>query len=89
MEEQEGDKLSSFAERKAARRPPHCETRMKILEHYLDMLTELVSTLVTALGQNVANMALPSLQESFLLMQRARRLNLPKRVGMPEPARHK
>ena len=33
--------------------------RMERLEHDLDMLTELVSTLVTALGENTTNVVLP------------------------------
>ena len=36
-------------------RQPHREKRTKHLEQRIDMLTELVNTLVMALGQNAAN----------------------------------
>ena len=58
MEEQEDDELPPLAERRAARCQPLRETRIERLEHHLDMLTELVSTLVAVLGQNAVNVAL-------------------------------
>ena len=57
MEEQEGDELPPVVKRRVARRQPCHETRTEHLEQCLDMLIELVSTLVAALGQNAANMA--------------------------------
>ena len=45
---------------------PHRETRMKCLKHRLNTLTELVSTLVMALGQNATNMA-PAIPLGILL----------------------
>ena len=58
VEEQEGDELPPVVERRVARHQPHCEMRMEHLEQCLDTLTELTSTLVVALGQNAANVAL-------------------------------
>ena len=57
VEEQEGDELPPVAERRAARHQPFRETRIECLEQRLDMLMEVVSTLVMALGQNAANVA--------------------------------
>ena len=54
--------------------------RAECLEHCYDTLTELVSTLVMALGQNAANVA-----PAILLGM----LSLPKRVGIPWPVRQK
>ena len=58
------------------------------LEQHLDTLTELVSTLVEALGRNAANVAPPSFRGSLLLTLRVGRLNLPKTVGTPHPIRN-
>ena len=44
-----------MARRRVARRQPHRETRTERLEKCIDMLTELVNTLVIALGQNTTN----------------------------------
>ena len=87
MEEQEGDKLPPVTEMRVARRQPCSETRMERLKQRIDMLTELVSTLVVALGQNAANMAPVIPPEILLLTRRARRLSLLKRAGMPRPVR--
>lgn len=78
VEEHEGDEL--IGKRMEARRQSLHETRAECLEHCFDTLTELVSTQVTALGQNAANMAL-----AILLGM----LSLPKRVGMPWPVMQK
>ena len=48
--------MSHHLRRKEERRG--CETRMERLEQRIDTLTELVNTLVVALGQKAANMAL-------------------------------
>ena len=55
MKEQEGDEPPPVAERRATRRQPRRETRTEHLEQCIDTLTELVNTLVAALGQNTAN----------------------------------
>ena len=57
VEEQQGDELPPVAERKATRCQPRREMRTKCLEHHLDTLTKLVSTLVMTLGQNAVNVA--------------------------------
>ena len=72
VEEQEGDEPLSVVERKVARRQPHCKTRMECLEQCIDTLTELISTLVVALGQNVFNVALTIPLGSILLTRMAR-----------------
>ena len=58
VEEQEGDELPLVVERRVARCQPYREMRTERLELCLNTLTELVSTLVAALGQNAANVAL-------------------------------
>ena len=55
IEEQEGDEPPRVARRRMTRRQPRCETRTESLEQRIDTLTELVNTLVIALGQNAAN----------------------------------
>ena len=70
MEEQEGNELPPVVERKVVRHQPRCETSMERLEQRLDTLTELVSTLVAALGQNAANVAFAIPRGSLLLMWR-------------------
>ena len=55
VEEQEGDKPPPVARKRTTRHRPHRETRTERLEQRSDTLTELVNTLVTTLGQNVAN----------------------------------
>ena len=55
MKEQEGDEPPPVAERRATRCQPRRETRTKHLEQRINTLTELVNTLVAALGQNAAN----------------------------------
>ena len=57
VEEQEGDELPTMVEMRAARRQPCREMRTKSFEQRLNTLTELVSTLVVAFGENEANMA--------------------------------
>ena len=57
MKEREGYELLPLAERRAAGCQPHREMRTEHLKHRLDTLTELVNTLVTALGQNIVNVA--------------------------------
>ena len=57
VEEQEGGELPPMVERRAARHQPRHEMRMKRLEQRIDTLTELVNTLVAALGQNATNVA--------------------------------
>ena len=79
VEEQEDDEPPPVARRRAARHQPHRETRTKRLEQRVDMLTELVNTLVTALGQNTANVTLVI----------PPRLNILKRAEMPRQARPK
>ena len=55
MEEQEGDKPPLVAGRRPARHQPRRETKTERLEQCIDTLTELVNTLVAALGQNTTN----------------------------------
>ena len=55
VEEQEGNKPPSVARRRTTRHQPRRETRTKCLEQRIDTLTDLVNTLVTALGQNATN----------------------------------
>ena len=55
VEEQEGDEPLLVARGRTTRHQPHRKTRMEHLEQCIDMLTELVNTLVTVLGQNAAN----------------------------------
>ena len=56
VEEQEGDEPLPMARGRAARRQPRCDARTECLEQRIDTLTELINTLVVALGQNAANM---------------------------------
>ena len=65
VEEQEGDEPPPMARRRAARCQPRHETRTECLEQRIDMLTELVNTLVVALGQNMANVA-PTIPSGIL-----------------------
>ena len=60
MDEQKGGGPPPVARRRATRHQPRRETRTECLEQRIDILTELVSTLVTALGQNAAN-AIPAI----------------------------
>ena len=53
--EQEGDEPPLMASRRPARHQPRCETKMECLEQRIDTLTELVNTLVTALGENATS----------------------------------
>ena len=55
VEEQRGDEPPPMARRRTTRHQPLCEMRTKHLEQRIDMLTELVNTLVMVLGQNAAN----------------------------------
>ena len=58
VEEQEGEEPPCVVGRRAVRHQPRCETRTEHLEQRINTLTELVNTLVTALGQNATNVAL-------------------------------
>ena len=66
VKEQEGEEPPRVVGRRVARRQPHGETRTEHLEQRIDTLTELVNTLVTALGQNAANVA-PAIPPGILL----------------------
>ena len=66
MEEQEGDEPLPVARRRAARCKPRCDARIEWLEQRIDMLTELLNTLVTIFGQNAANVA-PAIPPRILL----------------------
>ena len=57
MEEQKGGEPPRVVGGKVARRQPRCETRIEHLGQRIDTLTELVNTLATVLGQNVASVA--------------------------------
>ena len=58
VEEREGEELPPLTKRRVAKCQPRREMRTKCLEHRLNTLTALGSTLVVALGQNTTNVAL-------------------------------
>ena len=84
-----GDKPPPVAKRRTTRPQPQPrrETRTECLEQRIDTLTELINTLVTALGQNAANVTPAIPWGSLLLTRRVSRLNLIKKAGMPRQTR--
>ena len=66
MEEQEDDEPLLVARRRVARCKPRCDARTEHLEQRIDMLTELVNTLVTTFCQNAAHVA-PAIPPGMLL----------------------
>ena len=84
-----GRRTTAIGGKKGSQALASRKTRTECLEYHLDMLAELVSTLVMALGQNAANVAPPSLRGFLLLTWRARRLSLPNRARMSRPTRHR